>query len=87
MLCLKTHMGRILVTGEYLCETLTAARPTEDLCYMPDDWAREVFVPARGGRLPPPARWWSLTRWEEQQRAGLTKPPPMSAVVRRRDES
>jgi hypothetical protein len=86
VLCLKTHMDRILVTAEYLCETLVAGHPTEHLCYMPDDWVREVFVPARGGRLPPPARWWSLTLWEEQQRAGISRPPPMRAVVRQSEE-
>jgi len=49
---------------------------------MRDDWVREVFIPARGGRLPLPARWWSLTLWEQQQRAGIADPPPLRTVVR-----
>ncbi|MGQ0804765.1 MAG: hypothetical protein ACT4PI_13000 [Actinomycetota bacterium] len=85
VLCLKTHMDRILVTAEYLSEVLTAGGVSEDLCYDPDDWVREVFVPARGGRLPPSARWWSLTLWEEQQSAGIFDPPPLRGVVRRSD--
>ena len=86
VLCLKTHFDRVLVTAEYLAETLSAGRTTEDLCYWPDDWVREVFVPARGGTLPAPARWWSLTLWEEQQRAGVTDPPALRAVVHRSDD-
>jgi hypothetical protein len=82
ILCIKTNGDRILVTAEYLYETLSAGGTTEDLCYMRDDWVREVFIPARGGRLPPPARWWSLTLWEHQQRAGIADPPPLRTVVR-----
>jgi hypothetical protein len=47
----------------------------------PPRLARE-FIPARGGKLPPPARWWSLTLWAQQRRAGITDPPPLRTAVR-----
>lgn len=69
VLCLKTACDRVCVTAEYLAEVLEAGHRAEDLCYVRDDWVREIFV-VSDGALWPPARWWSLTLHEENQRAG-----------------
>lgn len=69
VLCLKTHCDRVCVTAEYMAEVLEAGHDLEELCYVRDDWVREVFVVADNA-LWPPARWWSLTLAEEEQRLG-----------------
>jgi hypothetical protein len=75
-LCLKTNSDRVLVTAEYLAETLEAGRGAAYLCYVADDWVREVFVPVGISDLPPPFRWWSLTLHEDRpNRAWRMKRP------------
>lgn len=69
VLCLKTACDRVCVTAEYLAEVLQSGLEVEALFYVDDDWVRGVFVVADNA-LWPPARWWSLTLAEEEQRAG-----------------
>ncbi len=69
LLCLKTACDRVCVTAEYLAEILESGHELEELCYVRDDWVREVFVVADDA-LWPPARWWSLTLAEEERRMG-----------------
>jgi hypothetical protein len=83
ILCLKTNGDRILVTAEYLAETLAARHPAEALCYLRDDWVRAIFVPVNG-YLPRPARWWSLTLAEREQREGKPVKRRRKAVRERR---
>jgi len=45
-LCIKSGFDRVVVSAEYLAETLAAERPIESLLYVSDDWVREIFVPA-----------------------------------------
>jgi hypothetical protein len=67
-LCLKTACDRILVTAEYLAETLSAGEPVETLLHVEEDWVREAFVPV-AGVLAAPDRWWSLTLAEAEPEA------------------
>jgi hypothetical protein len=69
VLCLKTSCDRVCVTAEYLAEVLEAGHEVEELCYVRDDWVREVFV-VGDDALWPPARWWSLTLAEEERASG-----------------
>lgn len=71
VLCLKTERDRLCVTAEYLSEVLEAGRPVEDLCYIEDDWVREVFV-VGDDALWPPARWRSLVLEEEERGSSRT---------------
>ena len=61
--CLKTYADRVYVTAERLCEAMSSGQAAESLCYVEDDWVREVFVVDR--ELPVGMDWWSLTLAEE----------------------
>ncbi|HET9078146.1 MAG TPA: hypothetical protein VFN68_14510 [Acidimicrobiales bacterium] len=63
LFCLKTNADRVLVTAERLCEALSRGGTAESLCYVQDDWVREVYVVS--GELPPSVQWQSLTLSEE----------------------
>jgi hypothetical protein len=63
--CLKTSADRIYVTAELLHEVLARGDEFEALCYVADDYVREVFI-VGDDALTPPARWWSLCRHEDQ---------------------
>jgi len=67
LLCLKTCADRILVTVEHLAEALNSGLTVEDLCYVPGDRVREVFVPVSVHPRPPDG-WWSLTATEDRSR-------------------
>jgi hypothetical protein len=67
VVCLRTNCDRVLVTASYLAETLASGRTLESLCFVADDWVRDIFVPVNGW-LPSGDRWWSLTKWEQEQR-------------------
>lgn len=82
VLCLKTHCDRVCVTAEYLTEVLEAGHDLEELCYVRDDWVREVFVVADNA-LWPPARWWSLALQEENLRAASRGRPRARRCDRR----
>lgn len=62
--CLKTSADRIHVTADYLHEVVSSGQDLESLCYVPDDWVREVFVV--GDSLPARVRWQSLS-WQEER--------------------
>jgi hypothetical protein len=66
--CLKTSADRINVTAEYLHKTLATGESFDSLCYVDDDWVREVFVV--NGSLPPTVDWQSLTLHEELEESG-----------------
>lgn len=83
VLCLKTECDRVCVTAEYLAEILQSGLEVEALCYVDDDRVREVFVVADDA-LWPPARWWSLTLAEEEQRAGRKSRPRTQTQAGRR---
>jgi hypothetical protein len=61
--CLKTSADRVWVTAELLYETISRGDELETLCYVEDDWVREVLVVA--GDLPSSVTWRSLTLIEE----------------------
>lgn len=65
VLRLETNADRVWVTAELLYETLSRGETAESLCYVEDDWVREVSVV--GGSLPPGVSWRSLTLVEESQ--------------------
>ncbi len=63
LFCLKTSADRVWVTAERLYETLSKGEDVDTLCYVEDDWVREIFVVE--GELPPSMSWHSLTVAEE----------------------
>lgn len=63
LFCLKTNCDRVVVTADLLSETMSRGEAAESLCYVEDDWVREVFVV--DGELPRSVRWWSQTAVEE----------------------
>src|SRR3989442_5659889 len=46
LVALKTNCDRILVTAEYLAETLRADPSLSGLFYVADDWLRSIYVPS-----------------------------------------
>lgn len=71
-LCIKTGYDRVIVSAEYLAETLAAGEPLTSLLYVTDDWVREVFVPIGSWRWKAArTRWWSLMRHEDDDIAGV----------------
>jgi hypothetical protein len=80
VLCLKTRYDRIYVTAEYLCEVLSAGGDIEELCAVPNDVVREVFV-TDDNALWPPARWRSAALDQRDERAGR-KPYPRATAPR-----
>ena len=71
--CLKTSADRIHVTAEYLYETMSSGQSVDSLCYVAEDWVREVFVV--NGSLPPTVQWRSLTLQEELESSLPTEIP------------
>jgi len=70
-LCIKSGFDRVVVSAEYLAETLAAERPIESLLYVSDDWVREIFVPVGSWRWTAArTRWWSLMHHEDTDIAG-----------------
>lgn len=65
VLCLKTGGDRVYVTAELLHDVLSRGDDLEALCYLPNDYVREVFV-VGDDALQPPANWWSLSRHEDE---------------------
>lgn len=74
VLCLKTCGDRVYVTADLLNEVVSAEETFESLCYLADDWVREVFV-VDDAALSSTMCWRSLTRDEE-----LSGPPPEGRV-------
>ena len=71
-LCIKSGFDRVIVSAEYLAETLVAGSSIESLLYVVDDWVREVFVPVGSWRWQSAqTRWWSLMRHEDEDIAGI----------------
>lgn len=68
---LKTCCDRILVTVEYLVETMDGDLDLEALLYMEDDYVRSLFIPVEYQRMTEGARWWSLARHEDEAADGL----------------
>jgi hypothetical protein len=71
-MCIKTGFDRVIVSAEYLAETIAADQSVESLLYVRDDWVREIFVPIGSWRWKAAAtRWWSLMLHEDEDIAGL----------------
>jgi hypothetical protein len=70
VIALKTGCDRIHVTIEYLVETMGADPGFESLLYVDDDYVRSLYVPV-DSHLAGKARWWSLTRHEDEEALGL----------------
>jgi hypothetical protein len=71
-LCIKTTFDRVIVSAEYLAETLAAGRSLRTLLYVAEDDVREVFVPVGSWRWKATAtRWWSLMLHEDEDIAGI----------------
>jgi hypothetical protein len=71
-LCIKTAFDRVIVSAEYLAETLAAGRSLRSLLYVAEDDVREVFVPVGSWRWKATAtRWWSLMLHEDEDIAGV----------------
>lgn len=71
-LCIKTSFDRVIVSAEYLAETLAADRPIESLLYVAEDRVREIFVPVGSWRWKATTtRWWSLMLHEDEDIAGI----------------
>ena len=84
VVALKTGCDRIHVTIEYLVETMDVDPDLESLLYLDDDYLRCIYVPLQS-RLVGKARWWSLTRHEDEEAFRL-RHIRRKAAIRRPEE-
>jgi hypothetical protein len=84
VVALKTGCDRIHLTIEYLVETMDVDPDLQSLLYLDGDYVRCIYVPL-GPRLAGKARWWSLTRHEDEKALGLRHVRRKAAIRRPAD--